>query len=45
MLNCEGPVFRVAWQKWDDASRTDAPWLLRVARNLVGNTYRSRDRQ
>lgn len=38
-------VFRVVWQKWDDAPRADTPWLLTVARNLIGNAYRSRDRQ
>ena len=38
-------VFRVVWQKWDDAPRTDTAWLLTVARNLIGNAYRSRDRQ
>lgn len=38
-------VFRVVWQKWGDAPRTDLPWLLTVARNLIGNAYRSRDRQ
>ncbi|AXJ10696.1 RNA polymerase sigma factor [Arthrobacter sp. PM3] len=38
-------VFRVVWQKWDDAPRTDIAWLLTVARNLIGNAYRSRDRQ
>jgi RNA polymerase sigma-70 factor (ECF subfamily) len=38
-------VFRVAWQKWADEPRTDIAWLLTVARNLIGNAYRSRDRQ
>jgi len=38
-------VFRVVWQKWDDDSQPDIPYLLTVARNLVGNAYRSRDRQ
>jgi RNA polymerase sigma factor (sigma-70 family) len=38
-------VFRVVWQKWTDDSRTDLPHLLAVARNLVGNAYRSRDRR
>jgi RNA polymerase sigma-70 factor (ECF subfamily) len=38
-------VFRVVWQKRDDAPRTDTAWLLTVARNLIGNAYRSRDRQ
>lgn len=38
-------VFRVVWQKWDDEPRSDTAWLLTVARNLIGNAYRSRDRQ
>ena len=38
-------VFRVVWQKWDDAPRSDIAWLLTVARNLIGNAYRRRDRQ
>jgi RNA polymerase sigma factor (sigma-70 family) len=38
-------VFRVVWQKWDDAAGTDTAWLLAVARNLIGNAYRGRDRQ
>jgi RNA polymerase sigma factor (sigma-70 family) len=40
-----GDVFRVMWQKWDETARTDTAWLLTVARNLIGNAYRSRDRQ
>jgi RNA polymerase sigma factor (sigma-70 family) len=38
-------VFRVVWQKCADEPRADLAWLLTVARNLVGNAYRSRDRQ
>ncbi|MFJ4210147.1 RNA polymerase sigma factor [Paenarthrobacter sp. NPDC089675] len=38
-------VFRVVWQKWADDSKPELPYLLSVARNLVGNAYRSRDRQ
>ncbi|MFK0008121.1 RNA polymerase sigma factor [Paenarthrobacter sp. NPDC090520] len=38
-------VFRVVWQKWSDDSRPELPYLLSIARNLVGNAYRSRDRQ
>lgn len=38
-------VFRVAWQKWDGAVSTEIPWLFTVARNLIGNAYRGRDRQ
>ena len=38
-------VFRVVWQKWgDQPPRTDIAFLLTVARNLIGNAYRSRDR-
>lgn len=38
-------VFRVVWQKWGDQQpRTDIAFLLTVARNLIGNAYRSRDR-
>jgi RNA polymerase sigma factor (sigma-70 family) len=38
-------VFRVLWQKWADEPHPDLVWLLMTARNLVGNAYRSRDRQ
>ncbi|MDD7834535.1 MULTISPECIES: RNA polymerase sigma factor [Paenarthrobacter] len=38
-------VFRVVWQKWTDESTPELPYLLTVARNLVGNAYRSRDRR
>ena len=38
-------VFRVVWQKWGDEPHSDLAWLLTVARNLIGNAYRSRDRQ
>jgi RNA polymerase sigma-70 factor (ECF subfamily) len=38
-------VFRVVWQKWGDEPHTDIAWLLTVARNLIGNAYRSRERQ
>ena len=37
-------VFRVVWQKWHDEPHADIAWLLTVARNLIGNAYRSRDR-
>ncbi|MFP3462183.1 sigma-70 family RNA polymerase sigma factor [Arthrobacter globiformis] len=37
-------VFRVVWQKWHDQPHPDIAWLLTVARNLIGNAYRSRDR-
>ncbi|MEJ1193785.1 RNA polymerase sigma factor [Pseudarthrobacter sp. CCNWLW207] len=38
-------VFRIAWEKWDGAASTEIPWLFAVARNLIGNAYRGRDRQ
>jgi RNA polymerase sigma factor (sigma-70 family) len=38
-------VFRIAWQKWDGVLATDIAWLFGVARNLIGNAYRGRDRQ
>ncbi|MFE4542457.1 RNA polymerase sigma factor [Arthrobacter sp. NPDC056727] len=38
-------VFRVVWQKWNEQQHPDIAWLLTVARNLIGNAYRSRDRQ
>lgn len=38
-------VFRIAWEKWDGASSTEIAWLFAVARNLIGNAYRGRDRQ
>jgi RNA polymerase sigma factor (sigma-70 family) len=38
-------VFRIAWQKWDGVLGTEIIWLFGVARNLIGNAYRGRDRQ
>ena len=38
-------VFRIAWQKWDGSSTLEIGWLFTVARNLIGNAYRGRDRQ
>ncbi|MBT2531266.1 sigma-70 family RNA polymerase sigma factor [Arthrobacter sp. ISL-48] len=37
-------VFRVVWQKSPE-KRPEPAWLLTVARNLIGNAYRSRERQ
>ncbi|WP_104175445.1 RNA polymerase sigma factor [Arthrobacter sp. Y81] len=37
-------VFRVVWQK-PQATGSEIAWLLTIARNLVGNAYRARDRQ
>lgn len=38
-------VFRIAWQKWDGRTRTEIAWLFAVARNVIGNAYRGRDRR
>jgi RNA polymerase sigma-70 factor (ECF subfamily) len=38
-------VFRVAWQKQDETVGVAVTWLLTIARNLIGNAYRSRERQ
>lgn len=38
-------VFRVAWQKQDETVEVAVTWLLTIARNLIGNAYRSRERQ
>jgi RNA polymerase sigma factor (sigma-70 family) len=38
-------VFRVVWQKWDETTSAEIPWLLTIARNVIGNAYRSRERQ
>lgn len=37
-------VFRIAWQKRDGLPDPSIGWLLNVARNLIGNEYRSRAR-
>lgn len=37
-------VFRIAWQKNPDAASVTPAWLLRVARNVIGNEYRRRER-
>ncbi|WP_307794449.1 RNA polymerase sigma factor [Arthrobacter cavernae] len=38
-------VFRVAWEKWEPDSPPSLVWLLSVARNVIGNAYRGRERQ
>lgn len=38
-------VFRVAWQRWDEGAAAEPAWLFAVARNLLGNAYRSHQRQ
>ncbi|MDO5752298.1 RNA polymerase sigma factor [Arthrobacter sp.] len=37
-------VFRIAWQKSDSEPNPSIGWLLNVARNLIGNEYRSHAR-
>ncbi|WP_026529720.1 RNA polymerase sigma factor [Haematomicrobium sanguinis] len=38
-------VFRVAWSKGVAASEMSLAWLLAIARNVVGNEYRSAGRR
>lgn len=38
-------VFRIAWQKSATIPDPSIGWLLNVARNLIGNEYRSRERE
>lgn len=38
-------VFRIAWYRQDGLEGPEAPWLLGVARNVVGNEYRGRKRR
>ncbi len=38
-------VFRIAWQKWDGGPVMEVSWLFGVARNVIGNAYRGRERQ
>ncbi|WP_323961393.1 sigma-70 family RNA polymerase sigma factor [Arthrobacter sp. JZ12] len=37
-------VFRIAWQRNPSASDMTSAWLLTVARNVIGNEYRRRER-
>lgn len=37
--------FEIAWRKFDPAEPYGRPWLLQTARNLVGDSYRRRDRE
>ncbi|WP_234399414.1 RNA polymerase sigma factor [Psychromicrobium lacuslunae] len=37
-------VFRIAWQKYSEIPETSLPWLLSVARNVIGNAYQARQR-
>ncbi|MCE0537844.1 sigma-70 family RNA polymerase sigma factor [Kineosporia rhizophila] len=38
-------VFLVAWRRLDSVPAEPLPWLLVVARNVISNQHRSRDRQ
>lgn len=38
-------VFLVAWRRRTDVPQNALPWLYRTARNVIGNRYRSIDRQ
>ena len=38
-------VFLTAWRRRADLPDDALPWLYRTARNLIGNQYRSRERQ
>ena len=37
-------VFRIAWGAFGDGTEPTRAWLLRVARNQIGDAYRRRDR-
>lgn len=37
--------FEIAWRRFDQAEPYRRPWLLQTARNLVGDSYRKRDRE
>ncbi len=37
-------VFRIAWQRQSDVAQVTPAWLLSVARNVIGNEYRRRER-
>lgn len=37
--------FEIAWRRYDAATPFRRPWLLQTARNLVGDSYRRRDRE
>ena len=37
--------FEIAWRRYDPAAPFRRPWLLQTARNLVGDSYRCRDRE
>lgn len=37
--------FEIAWRRYDPGAPFSRPWLLQTARNLVGDSYRRRDRE
>ncbi|WP_324012973.1 sigma-70 family RNA polymerase sigma factor [Microbacterium sp. JZ37] len=37
--------FEIAWRRFDPAAPFELPWLLRTARNRIGDAYRKRDRE
>lgn len=37
--------FEIAWRRYDTSEPLGRPWLLQTARNLVGDSYRRRDRE
>lgn len=37
--------FEIAWRRFDPSAPFGRAWLLRTARNLVGDSYRKRDRE
>ncbi|WP_166878028.1 RNA polymerase sigma factor [Salinibacterium sp. ZJ450] len=37
--------FEVAWKRFDPQHPFGLPWLLRTAHNIVGDSYRRRDRE
>ena len=37
--------FEIVWRRYDPAAPFRRPWLLQTARNLVGDSYRRRDRE
>ena len=37
--------FEIAWRRYDPTAPFRRPWLLQTARNVVGDSYRRRDRE
>jgi len=46
-LDCAAETFAIAWRRLDDVPDDDRAirWLYRVAHNVIGNHYRSRNRR